>query len=328
MPNCADCSNNSTCTLCSAPNYMLDPTDLSCKPCSFFMVGCLTCDSTTNCLSCDTASLFDFSATACDCVSPYVLKTSTGTCETCPTVQPTCQLCATESTCLVCLSGSYLNGTSQCQTCPTGCLTCNSSTNCYTCNLATSYKLVGTMCVCDIGYTADPTSGICTAVCGDGLVAGTEGCDDGNLISGDGCDSFCLTETNFTCFAFPGLPSTCSYNKPLSLNLTSVVKTPGSNSVSFNFDIGPMLPNLNSINISSLIQTSVPLQNPRFVLTPEGKLTLTFDYNQTLDGQPISVIFTPAGGSESLFAVPPTNISFSLSDVNNTPIAYYNETVY
>lgn len=91
---------------------------------------------------------------------------------------------------------------------------------------------------------------ICSTVCGDGLVATTEACDDGNLINGDGCDSTCVVEADFSCFAFPGQPSTCSYNKPLNLSISSVVKTPGSNSLSFNFDIGPMLPSLNNINFS------------------------------------------------------------------------------
>lgn len=64
------------------------------------------------------------------------------------------------------------------------------------------------------------------------------------------------------------------------------------------------------------------------MLSPEGKLTVTFDYDQTYEGQPISFTITPAGGNQNLFAIPPTNVVFNLTEANNTPIAYYNETVY
>ena len=236
------------------------------------MVGCLTCDSTTDCLSCDAVNNFGFSGSACDCVSPYLLQSSTGTCQTCSTLQPMCQLCSTETTCMLCLTGSYLDGSNQCQPCPVGCTTCSSLTVCTTCDSASQYTLVGTMCQCSVGYTPAPITGICSAVCGDGLVASSEACDDGNLVNGDGCSSTCQIEANYSCFAFPGQPSTCSYSQPLNFSLSGVVKSPNANTVSFNFDIGPMLPSLSSINFSQLIQTSVPLQNPRFVLSPNGKL--------------------------------------------------------
>lgn len=80
MSNCVLCSTNATCTSCTTFDYMLNAGTGLCQLCSFFMPGCLTCDSTANCLSCDSANNFEFSGTACDCVLPLVLKTATGTC--------------------------------------------------------------------------------------------------------------------------------------------------------------------------------------------------------------------------------------------------------
>ena len=39
----------------------------------------------------------------------------------------------------------------------------------------------------------------CPAVCGDGVLVGSEGCDDGNTIDGDGCSATCTVEANFQC---------------------------------------------------------------------------------------------------------------------------------
>jgi cysteine-rich repeat protein len=50
----------------------------------------------------------------------------------------------------------------------------------------------------DIGYTI---------ACGDGAVAGGEGCDDGNNLEGDGCGRACVVEP---CWACAGSPSVCA----------------------------------------------------------------------------------------------------------------------
>ncbi len=54
---------------------------------------------------------------------------------------------------------------------------------------------------CSPQCTIEPkcASGQCTAVCGDGLVFGTEQCDDGNTNDGDGCDHNCLIESGWSC---------------------------------------------------------------------------------------------------------------------------------
>ena len=43
------------------------------------------------------------------------------------------------------------------------------------------------------------------AICGDGIVDGTEQCDDGNTTSGDGCSATCTLEPGFACVT-PGQP--------------------------------------------------------------------------------------------------------------------------
>ena len=50
------------------------------------------------------------------------------------------------------------------------------------------------------------TEQLTPAVCGDGIVAATEGCDDGDTMGGDGCSGACAVETGYTC---SGQPSTC-----------------------------------------------------------------------------------------------------------------------
>ena len=42
-------------------------------------------------------------------------------------------------------------------------------------------------------------AGICSTICGDGKVAGAEGCDDGNVEDGDGCSAACAVEAGFSC---------------------------------------------------------------------------------------------------------------------------------
>jgi cysteine-rich repeat protein len=54
------------------------------------------------------------------------------------------------------------------------------------------------------------------AVCGNGLVEGTEGCDDNNTSPDDGCDAGCQVESGFTC---TGEPSVCSESLIPALSL-------------------------------------------------------------------------------------------------------------
>src|SRR5262249_30295002 len=50
------------------------------------------------------------------------------------------------------------------------------------------------VCKLEVGFTCTGQPSVCTAICGDGLVRGTEECDDGNTVSGDGCSATCKKE--------------------------------------------------------------------------------------------------------------------------------------
>lgn len=51
----------------------------------------------------------------------------------------------------------------------------------------------------------DCAGGVCTAICGDGVIlpSTTEDCDDGNTVSGDGCSATCAEEAGYTCTLVP-----------------------------------------------------------------------------------------------------------------------------
>jgi len=60
---------------------------------------------------------------------------------------------------------------------------------------------------CDPACRNEPdcTGGVCTAICGDGVILpGTsETCDDGNTIDGDGCSATCTSEDGYVCTLVP-----------------------------------------------------------------------------------------------------------------------------
>jgi cysteine-rich repeat protein len=93
-----------------------------------------------------------------------------------------------------CPDGQYFDSTNGCTPCGSSCRTCRSATQCITCATA--------------GFSAN-AQGICSPVCGDGIVAGTESCDTGNSTSA-GCVS-CRIQSGFTC---AGQPSVCRSTAP------------------------------------------------------------------------------------------------------------------
>jgi cysteine-rich repeat protein len=61
-------------------------------------------------------------------------------------------------------------------------------------------------CTVEAGWNCGGSPSVCTPICGDGLVRGSEPCDDGNVNGGDGCSAACETEIGFQC---SGEPSAC-----------------------------------------------------------------------------------------------------------------------
>ena len=69
-------------------------------------------------------------------------------------------------------------------------------------------------CIIEEGYACESSvitlnnfKSICSPICGDGKITGTEDCDDKNTNAGDGCSSDCKFELGYTC---SGVPSVCT----------------------------------------------------------------------------------------------------------------------
>ncbi|MFP8878589.1 MAG: IPTL-CTERM sorting domain-containing protein, partial [Myxococcota bacterium] len=56
------------------------------------------------------------------------------------------------------------------------------------------------------GWTCSGDPSLCSEVCGDGIVTGSETCDDSGKTPGDGCDAVCQIEPGYLC---TGTPSEC-----------------------------------------------------------------------------------------------------------------------
>jgi cysteine-rich repeat protein len=141
-----------------------------------------------------------------------------------------CTTCTSATVCTGCIAGFSLIG-GNCIQCSSNCSTCTSTTVCTAC--FSPYSRSGSVCVlnctlalgncttcvdnagqvdctvCAAGFYLDPIAKNCSIVCGDGILASSEGCDDGNNITGDGCDSTCSIEPAFYCNGTVGDLSSC-----------------------------------------------------------------------------------------------------------------------
>lgn len=94
-----------------------------------------------------------------------------------------------------CPQGQYFDANSGCLPCSSTCKTCKTANQCSTC--------------ANIGYSPNQ-QGICTPVCGDGLIVGNEGCDAGNNPT-PGCVG-CQVQNGYVC---SGQPSVCTPTVPV-----------------------------------------------------------------------------------------------------------------
>lgn len=131
---CYECSILSTnCTSCPASSHRTligetCPCDLGyvhsgvviCQPCSTYLVGCVSCKSTSICTACQATGNFQLSTTNhnCSCISNYY-QTATNTCSLC----------------------SF-----RCQECS------KIVSNCTSCPISSHRILLGNACPCDTGY--------------------------------------------------------------------------------------------------------------------------------------------------------------------------------
>ena len=304
ITNCVSCSSPTNCSLCST-GYGLTLGNTSCIPCS---LGCLSCQSMSLCYTCDLANNFVLAGTVCQC-STSSYPTSVGSCALC---HYSCSSC----------TGPL----------PTDCTACDISTGRIftsgSCLCPTNISDTGVaICGCQIGYTQD-SSGNCQEICGDGVLYSLA-CDDGNTNDGDGCSSVCTVETDYVCNTSPGSPSICSYSKPIIFTLVKTIKNITSNSASFSFVVSPALTALKSLNFSQVIQCS--LNNSAkldFSYDGNGGLVVDAQYNQSIQGENVSLQFIPSVQSALFFATPNSNTSFVVNPTNNVAADYFGASVY
>ena len=98
--------------------------------------------------------------------------------------------------------------------------------------------------------------GICISRCGDGIVAGNEGCDDTNPNSGDGCSAICQVEPGFYCQG--RRPSVCYRTSPIPpippIPIPDPIPTPSNNLVL----AGPVKFNYNNVMLSLVTPKDYP----------------------------------------------------------------------
>ena len=195
---CLTCSAFNVCTNCNLTTNRYQ-NGTACPPnagyfdnntaiavlCSSVIPQCGTCDSATNCLTCQTG---------------YYVSGST-TCTLCNTSIPNCASCTIPSQCSACIVG-YAVGAGN-----TSCVIACTDPNCNTCSPVSVCSL------CNSGYHV--SSGACVTQCGDNITAGTEQCDDGNNVDGDGCNADCTIGNNNNC------PAAAPYIDPLNSTCVS-----------------------------------------------------------------------------------------------------------
>jgi cysteine-rich repeat protein len=221
MPNCLNCSSNTSCTHCKSGFYL--NTSNLCSPCSNLTADCTLCNS-THCTNCALPKVL-INATLCSLpMDPQPLPTPNGVSATCK--DPNCISCQTTNSSI--------------------CLLCSSSL----------YEL---------------QNGQCVALCGDGIIFGTDVCDDGNQISFDGCSADCQTlESGFVCNNIPSQMSgfsmtECYLNRTVTLTVASIEKPLNENKVNLYFkNPEPMVAAWKDMEINNELTKAFTLKIPRF----------------------------------------------------------------
>ena len=171
--------------------------------------------------------------------------------------------------------------------------------------------------------------GVCSPICSDGIAVSPEQCDDGNLLPGDGCSPLCTIEPGFSCRLDSAFKSICSHNQSLSLNMVNIFKSPAANKLTFFMSLASntvssaQLPaNLSSVNFSNCITTPPGLSNPAYTYS-DGVLQLTYDFNETIEGKNISIVFNPT--AEFPFS---GVLTLPVTPTNNLPAVVYDNDTY
>lgn len=89
-----------------------------------------------------------------------------------------------------------------------------------------------------------------------------------------------------------GSSSVCSYALPITLTLRTFTKDPYCNCLNFTLDVGPALASFSDFDFVNAITASLPLFNGTFTYS-NGKLTLSYQYDQTLENNNLTFFFSP-----------------------------------
>jgi hypothetical protein len=134
---CLVCQSSTSCTTCSAGNFV-NPL-LRCSPCPS---NCNSCSSATNCTLC--APGFFLNASGCNVCPIFCTACTSQTCNSCQSsflpsgnqclscggIMTNCLTCTAPSVCSLCVSTYYFNSNQK------ACVLCNTTMpNCYTCDL-------------------------------------------------------------------------------------------------------------------------------------------------------------------------------------------------
>ena len=228
--NCYTCKNNqvlSNGACVCAPGYVQQrdgPCVLSCAGNQFVFQN-------SACATCPLNTIYNPLINGCACPSGFYMDS-----------YGTCQKLVLHG--ISCPAGQYFDSNSGCLPCAASCKTCKSATKCITC--------------ANIGFSAN-SQGVCTAICGDGLVVGGEGCDTGNSPS-SGCLS-CQVQNGWVC---SGQPSVCRSTNPTPAPTPTPTPTPAPtpSNISALAQVGTASINSNNVFISLQTDPTFNFSNP------------------------------------------------------------------
>lgn len=71
----------------------------------------------------------------------------------------------------------------------------------------------------------------------------------------------------------------------MNISFTSITKNPSANQITITLSVGPNLTALTRINFTEAFSSNLKLSNPTFVYNPDGTVSLTYDYENTIEGE-------------------------------------------
>lgn len=159
-------------------------------------------------------------------------------------------------------------------------------------------------------------------------------CDDGNVIDGDGCSSTCQIETDYACLnGTTTTPSVCCYNGTIAVSVSNAIKDPSSNSLSISYTVSPIQPVLTLVNNTNNFLPFISISNPAATIIAAtydpatGNINVQVSYNQSIQGQPMDLIFTPPN-VPSASLMPTVSNSWTVAPTNHLAAAFYPASTY